>query len=38
MVKETSSELILSVAIRGAELMGAVLMEWQWTDHFIGFS
>ena len=39
MAKEAASVSILSrQLLRGAELMGAVFMEWEWTDHFIGLS
>ena len=36
MGKETTSGSILSAAMYGAELTGAVFMEWEQTDHFIG--
>ena len=35
MGKETTSGSILSAATHGAELTGAVFMEWEQTDHFM---
>ena len=38
MGKETASASILSAATHGAELTGAVFMEWEQTNYFIGLS